>query len=107
MPVVISLAQLTYADQLPDSLDVMDSSGSWRISTSEALECISPAVWRVLGGWSISTGKPVLDLLTTLSIRWDDIPCQSASRWRDAIRLEGELPCGLYGCLCSDGTAHT
>jgi hypothetical protein len=107
MPAIIPLSQLSSADQLPEHLHVLDRSGSWRISTSEALECISPAAWRYLGGWSIRTGKSVLDLLAPLSIRWDEIPCQSAARWRDAIRLEGELPCGLYGCLCADGTAHT
>ena len=107
MASAIPLHQLTATAELPDSLMVLESPGHWRISTSEALECISPDVWRFLGGWSIRTGKSVLELLSPLVIRWDDIPCQAATEWRKAIRLEGQLPCGLFGCILSDGSSHT
>jgi hypothetical protein len=104
----IPLRQLVEADTLPKTVMVLGHGGShWRIDVSEALDLISPQIWRYLAIESLRSGRPVLELLSHLAIRWPDRSDFSGGDWRSHIRLEGELPSGFYGAVLADGSAHT
>lgn len=82
-------------------------SSTWDIDVDDALRLISPEAWRTLGIQSLRYNRTIEDILSPLAMKWDETVGPNIASAEELIRLEGILPCGLYGAILSDGSVHT
>lgn len=98
---------LSPLDHGASRLTVYSNGSTWDIDVDDALRLISPKVWRTLGIQSIRYDQTIQDILSPLTMKWDGTVGPNIASAEEMIRLEGNLPCGLYGAILADGSVHT